>query len=266
MSESGDLEYLRVEVARMRRAATKKISRVKLRHGAMVTGSEFDPRRATTLPSHYTSDQLIAYREKLASFLSRSNQYVPDASKRPIPRSEFREYKQQERKYSESAGAIYDRLKATKLPSGETIAERMAKMTPTHKVMRGQAVNSLFDPHTRESKDVASRAALKKLLKTMKQNAKPSTMNKKIKMAKHQFSEMMNVVNMPELYEAARNLTNDQFTALWNYTSFAGAISLAYLSAQTLLSPKQSSWGVEMLRQQMNDAMEMVSWAKQIKT
>lgn len=266
MSESGDLEYLRIEVARMRRAATKKISRVKLRHGAMVTGSEFDPRRSTHLETHYTEKQLIAYRDKLAHFLSRSNQYVPDAYKKPMPRAEFTEYKRQENAYRSSAGGVYERIKNVELPSGETIAQRLAKMDVLHKAMHNPTVNSIFDPHTRASYAFTSRDALKKLTKAMKRDASPKAIKRKVSDARKQFAAMMDVINMPELFAATKGLTNDQFIALWNHTSFAGAVALSYTSAMKMFTPKEESWGTEMLRQQMGDAMEMIEWAKRIKT
>jgi len=250
----------------MRRNATKKISRIKTRHGAMVTGSEFDPRRATKLPAHYTQDQLIAYSARLADFLSRSHQFVPDAAKRPVPRAEFTEYKRQEAKYAASAGGVYERIKGVELPSGETIAQRLAKMDVLHKQMHNPTVNTIFDPHTRQSGDITSRAAMRKLTKAMKRDASPTAIRRKVKQAREQFSAMMDVINMPELFEATKKLTNDQFVALWNHTAFAGAVALSYTAAMKMFTPKEESWGTEMLRQQMGDAMELITWAKQIRT
>jgi hypothetical protein len=250
----------------MRRAATRKISRVKMVHGALVSGTEFDPRRHTHVQEKYTTAQLNAYKSRLADFLSRSNQFVPDASKRPLPRSEFTEYKRQESRYAATAGGVYERIKNVELPSGESIAQRLAKMDALHKHMHNTAVNTIFDPHVRKSADIASRAALRKLTKTMKQNTTPAAIRRKVKDARKQFAQMMDVVNMPELFDATKKLTNDQFIALWNHTAFAGAVSLSYLAAMKMNTPKEESWGTEMLRQQMGDAMDLIEWAKQIQT
>jgi len=183
-----------------------------------------------------------------------------------MPRAEFTEYKRQEAKYAASAGDVYERIKDVKLPSGETIVQRLAKMDVLHKQMHNPTVNTIFDPHTRESYAFTSRDALKKLTKAMKKDASPTAINRKIKAARQQFAAMMDIINMPELFAATKKLTNDQFVALWNHTAFAGAVALSYTAAMKMFTPKEESWGQEMLRQQMADAMELITWAKQIKT
>jgi hypothetical protein len=73
---------------------------------------------------------------------------------------------------------------------------------------------------------------------------------------------MMQTVNMPGLHEAVKQLNNDQFVALWNFTSFATQVSFSYQSSKRMLTPKEQSWGHEAVRQQMSDAMVLVEWAK----
>lgn len=260
MSELNDL---RDEVARLRRAATRKISRIKQTHGAQVSGTEFDPRRETKAPTKYTAKQLAAYKSTLANFVSRSTQFVPDASKQPIPRAEFERYKAREARYRETAGSVFERVKNDKLPSGETVAERVEKMRPLHKAMHNTAVNSMFDPVTRDSESIVSRKALDKLSRSIDTAASPAAIRRKILDARRQLAQMMDTLNMPEVHDLTKKLTNDQFVALWNYTNFATAISLNYENAKKMLSPKEESWGHEQIRQQMGDALEMITWASQ---
>lgn len=249
----------------MRRAATRKISRIKTTHGVHVSGTEFDPRRSTTVPKRYTERQLQAYRDTLANFLSRSTQFVPDAGRQPMPRAEYRRYKELESTYRNTAGSVYERIKNVELPSGETIAQRLAKMDVLHKRMHNPTVNAIFDPHERESLDITSIDALRKLTKNLERDTRPETISRKIREARQQFAAMMNVINIPEMYKATESLTNEQFVALWNHTAFASAISLSYEASKKMLSPKEESWGHEMLRQQMGDAMNLVNWARSIK-
>jgi hypothetical protein len=260
-----EIDDLRIEVARLRRAATRKISRIKTIHGARVSGTEFDPRRSAGSHSQYTSKQLSAYRERLQEYLSRQNQFVPDALRRPVPRAEFMEYKRAEQQYRESAGQVFDRIKDVELPSGETIVQRLAKMDVLHKQMHNPSVNMIFDPHTREAMDITSRDAMRKLTKSMKRDSSPASIRRKINQARQQFAQMMDTINMPELYAATKSLNNNQFVALWNYRGFASVVSFAYEMAKKMLSPKDESWGHQQLRDQMMDAMEMVDWARQLK-
>ena len=257
-----DLNSLRLEVERLRRAATRKVSRVKARTGARVSGTEFDPRRAPQQHKRYTRKQLETYQSELQSFLSRRNQFVPDASKRPIPRAEWQAYKRREKAYKDVAGKVYEQVKDVELPSGETIAQRLAKMDVLHKHMHNPTVNTIFDPHERNPGDVVSRKALDKLTRDLDRKSKPRNIKTMVRQAREQFGKMMSVVNAPELTRAVEGLSHDQFIALWNHTNFASAIAMSYDSAKKMLSPKEESWGHEKVRQQTNDAMELITWAK----
>jgi hypothetical protein len=248
----------------MRRAATRKISRIKQTHGALVSGTEFDPRRAPGVHAGYTEKQLTVYRERLADFLSRSTQYVPDASRAPLPRAEFAKYKTAETRYRESAGGVYEAIKHVELPSGETVGERMAKMTPLHKVMHNTAMNRVFDPHERSSDDITSLKSLRKLMRSLEKGSSPSEIRRKINESRDQMRQMLDVINEPELQHKVNELTHNQYVALWNYTTFASAVSLAYESAKKMLSPKEESWVQGRLRDQMGDAMEMIEWASRL--
>lgn len=264
-NDVSELNDLRNEVARMRRAATRKISRIKTVHGAQVSGTEFDPRRDTQIHTHYTAKQLAAYKSKLADFLSRSNQFVPDAQKQPMPRAEFQEYKRREAKYRATAGTVYERIKDENLPSGETVAERLEKMRPKHKAMHNTAMNAIFDPLTRDPGDIVSRRALNKLAKSLAKASSPSEIRRKVNDARDQLNQMLDVLNVPEVQAEIAKLNNDQFVAMWNYTNVPAASSLAYLNAKKLLSAKEDAWAWEQIRHQMGDMMESVTWASRLR-
>ena len=246
----------------MRRAATRKVSRLKTRKGVSVTGTEFDPRRAPQAHKQYTRRQLEVYQRELARFLKRDTQFVPDASRRPIPREEWNKYKAVEAKHRDIAGSIYERVKDIKLPSGESISERMAKMDVLHKHMHNPVVNQFYEPHNRVSQQVASRGALEKLQRDLKRKSSPRNQKAMVKQAKAQLEKMLSVVNSPDISRAVNSLSHNQFVALWNYTSFASAIAMSYDSAQKMLTPREESWGHEKIRQQSNDALELIEWAK----
>ena len=260
-----EVDALRREVERLRRAATRKVSRIKTHHGVAVTHTEFDPRRAPHLHERYTAAQLRTYKEKLESFLSRSQQFVPDASRRPISRSEWQAYKERETRYRNMAANVYDRLKNVELPYGGTIEARMYKMTPSvQDFMHNPVTNLIFDPHTREPGDIVSRKALRKLTRDLDRRNQPSVIKRRIREAQEQFTKMVEVLGEPDLQRLVGGLTQNQFVALWNYTSFAAAVALSYAVAQKFLSPKEESWGHEMVRQQMSQAYELIDWAKKL--
>ena len=260
-----DLSALRAEVERMRRAATRKVSRLKTARGVEVSGTEFDPRRGTQTPNTYNATQLNAYRNKLSKFLSRNNQYVPDVEKRPIPQSEWDAYKRRENRYRQTAGQVYEQVKDITLPSGETVRERLSKMDAVHKQMHNTVMNPIFDPHNRSSGDIVDRKALAKLSKSLSKNSTKKSVATKVQMARDQSRQMIDVIGDRGMTKQLDKLSDNQFIALWNYTTFASNLALNYSSARKMLSDKESPMEDDIIRQQSNDAKEMVSWAKGLK-
>lgn len=257
-----DLSTLRNDIARARRAATRKVSRLKTRHGVSVSGTEFDPRRPPQAARKYTRKQLESYKRELDKFLSRSTQYVPDSRARPIPRKEWDRYKTVETKYRDMAGTIYDKVKDVQLPSGETISERLAKMDVLHKSMHNPVVNKFYEPKDRQSGDVTSRNALRKLERDLRRKSTPRSQKAMVREAKAQLAKMLDVVNSRDVANQVNTLSTGQFIALWNYTNFASAIAMSYDSAKKMLTPREESWGHEKIRQQTNDALELIEWVK----
>lgn len=262
MVDNDDLDSLRADVERMRRSATRKISRLKTGKSVVISGTEFDPRRATKAHKSYTRKQLKSYQRELENFLSRKTQFVPDASRRPIPRNEWLDYKKVEAQHRDSVGKIFERMKNVELPSGETVSERLAKMDVLHKQMHNPVTNPFYDPRDRSSSDVTSRESLRKLQKDLKKKSSPRNQSARVSEARSQLEKMLSVINSPEIASAVKSLSQGQFVALWNYTAFASAIAMSYDSAQKMLTPREESWGHEKIRQQSNDAMELISWAK----
>ncbi len=262
MADNNDLANLRADVARMRRSATRKISRLKTGKSVHISGTEFDPRRTTTAHKSYTRKQLESYQRELKSFLSRETQYVPDAKNRPIPRAEWREYKKVEAQHRDSVGKIFERMKNVQLPSGETVNERLAKMDVLHKRMHNPVTNPFYDPRDRESGDVTDRDSLRKLRDDLQRKSSPDNQTARVTEAKSQLEKMLSVINSPEIIDAVKGLSQGQFVALWNYTAFASAIAMSYDSAKKMLTPREESWGHEKVRQQSNDALELISWVK----
>jgi hypothetical protein len=189
---------------------------------------------------------------------------VPDASARPLPRSEFAAYKAAEARYRAAAGGVYEAIKDVELPSGETVAGRIAAMTPLHKVMHNSAMNRVFDPVERGADQITSLKSLRKLIRSLEKGSTPREIRRKVKESRDQMSQMLDAINEPSLQREVNKLTHNQYVALWNYTTFASAVSLAYESAKKMLSPKEEAWAQGRLRDQMGDAMEMIEWASRL--
>lgn len=258
-------EELRNEIAKLRRAATKKISRLKQVKNVVTSGSKVDPRRDPAVHKKYNNEQLENYKNMLQGFVSRKTQYVPDSQHRPIHADKFKEYKQLETEYNARVDQHFSKFQDYVLPSSETILERMAKMTPDHKRAWNPPVNSPFRATVRQSKAMASDKALETLIDKMNERLTPDYFDKLNRAGMEQFEQMESVINDKGLSNKVKQLTPGQFALLWNYTNFAAAVSMHYETMMKMLSNQEKPWHTTVRRDAIADYEEMVEWASKQK-
>lgn len=261
-----DINNLRSQIQRLRKAATRKVSRLKTAKDVYVSGTNVDPRRKPHVEEKYNARQLRKYAEQLQGFMSRGTQYVPDSQRRPMPAQDWREYKKLEKQYNQKVHDYFKRVEQIQLPnSEENIGQRMAKMTPDHRQMGNVSVNAPYKPPERPSTAVAGRAALEKLKADMERRLTPEYFDEVNKAGMEQFSAMAEIINEPQLADDVRGLTGEQFAVLWNYTAFPTAVSLNYEIMLKLLSGKEQAHHSDAYRQQISIANELIEWAKTLK-
>lgn len=262
MASKDELDRLRREAFARHKAATDKVSRLNRQRGVRLSGTKQDPRRARSNINRYTAKQLKSYIGELNQFVSRSTQYVPDAHKRPVPGTLWQQYKALEKRYNAKVEKEFRNVADVHVPSQNmTVAERMAMMTPTHRHMADQAVNSPYDPPIRKPSNVASEKGLKRLIKDMQDRLKPSHANKLRSGAYGVLDEMSRTLNRSDIAAKAKELTPEQFDVLWNYTSFPDRLSLGYDQALKMLSGKDKPYTSQVLELAIDEAESMVEWA-----
>lgn len=264
MASAEELRALRAMANRRHRAATRKISRLKSDAGVNVSGSRVDPRRSRTNIKNYTQRQLRSYINQLDNFNSRSNQYVPDVHRNPIPRSQWREYQRLESQYNKNVSQHFSRYRDLPGPTGMTVGQRMEMMTPKFPYMQDRAVNSPYTPLNRKSTNIGSARALKRLTEDMRDRVKSEHFQGLVKAGRDQFTKMINLLDDPDLKHRVDNLTEKQFDVLWNYTGFPNALSLGYDQNKKLLAGKEKAWTRQVAQQSMSAADELVSWAERV--
>ena len=258
-----ELQDLRGEVARLRKAATRKVSRVKKTSGAELSGSAFDPRRAPHREAKYTKSQLATYKRELQGFLARSNQFVGLAEGQAVPRGKWERYKSLESQHNARVNEGYQKVANIELPSGEPIASRMARSTPDHRHMRSAQVNALYDPIQREPQQVNSLKGLDKLIaQYMDRVGNKNWRQEKVATGRRVFDAMADRIGNEELADKMAELTDEQFDVLWNYTDFPREMSLDYQHMK-LLHEKRD---VPYMRQASENAAagyaDRIKWAK----
>ena len=268
MSKINDL---RADIKRLRNNATKKASRIRTTHGANITGTDFDPRRLPGTEKKYNMRQLLAYKQSLESFLDRKTQFVGLRSG-PVPRSDWLKYKAAETAYNSHVNTNFEKVKDRELPKpvseasrGETIGERMAKMTPDHRVMRGSSVNSPYDPIVRDPMGVKDNNALRKLTESAERRLRESQMGKDLDSARDQFDRMKFYIgdNDP-IFKGVESLNDEQFSILWYFTSFADNLSMEYNLLKMLNEGKGKAYAAPTIATARENYSELIDWAKKI--
>lgn len=247
--------------------STRKISRLKTKVGVEVAGSEFDPRKPAKLINRYTSRQLDAYMARVSQFNNRGTQFVPDAHKRPIPASEFKELTTVQTANRRRAQAELDPLRDIKLPGRpETVGQRRAQMVENRSRMAGNpSVNDPYDPRVHKPGEPASRKKVKELLKDAKRKQSPGWDQRELKRQIGEFGQIVDYTGDTELADAVKKLTPAQFKALWNSTDFATAVSTQYELARLAVAGKDKPQHAKLNEDAFADARRLVDWAKNLK-
>jgi len=255
-------DSLSAEINRLRKAVTRKVSRIKTNTGIYMSGTRQDPRRSTHAVNTMSEPELRNYRSNLSAFLDRGNQFVPDSQMRPMPRAQWKAYKALEAKWNERVGKHMEGLKGIRLPSGMTIAERDAMMQPNHPQMANPSVNGPR-PIERESTNVAGTAKLMSLMDQMANRLETDYFSNLNETGKETFGKMIDRIGDDSLSDKVAGLTPQQFEVLWNWTPFATAISFQYELAMKELSPRdKETWAGTIQHDAVREAKRYVEWAQ----
>lgn len=258
------IDELRHLVRQRHRAATRKVSRLKVSHDVEISGTEYDPRRDLSKLKRYTTSQLRGYLNDLNGFTSRETQFVGDYRRKPIPASSWQTYKALEAQYNRRVQAKFSQIADVFLPiEGMTVAQRRAMVTPLHPQMGDPAVNSPVEL-SRLPRSVTSSKSLRVLIADMRKRLAPDYFTRLTQSGRNQFRSMVSILNEPELADAADTLSDEVFDLLWNYTNLATASSLFYQMSMAQLSDRERPYHSDIFDQSIRDARALIEWAKSL--
>jgi hypothetical protein len=260
---SAELNALRSQALHLTKRATHKISRLKSKQDVIVAGSEYDVRKPPKLIKRYNARQLEAYINRQTQFVDRSTQFVPDAQHRPIPAAEFKQLHIAQQRFHDKMQAQLDAKRDTLTASGtETIGQRRDKMRSDRKLAGNPAVNDPYDPKVNKSTDIASRKAIKTLLKDAEYKNTKGWDDKELRRQIGEFSKMVNRIGDADLAASVKKLSAAQFRSLWNDEGFANAVSQQYAISQTaLVDEEDKPWHTQIIHDAFTDARRMAEWA-----
>lgn len=259
------LDSKRAQAIKLQRNAGKKISRNKSAQGAIIAGSEYDPRKALADISTMRGRDLDAHIRRLTKFNSRQTQFVAGHEGAPMPRSDWQAYIAAQNGLNTKKKREHDSVANIPLPLGdETIGQRTAKMTPDHAGAGNPAVNP-FRPVNRKAGDIVSNKKLKELTKKLRKQQGSKWDAEEHIATRDIFSDMIGRIGAPELSDAVGKLSAKQFMMMWHYTDFARALSEWYHIVKELVDGGEKEWYEDAIEDAFDDVWVYVRWAEKIK-
>lgn len=219
-----DLDRLRAEVERKRKAATNKINRTRRQNGAELAGTGFDPRRQPGIEHRYNRAQLQTYLSNLNDFMRRTNQFVGGSRGVPMRKGRFEAYKKLENRQEALRQAHDNLMGELPTPTGMTVAGNK-------QMLHQGAGNAVYGPYRqfdRAPSDITGPASLEKLIKDMRNRVSSEFLPSRIQQGKENLKKALTVIGRTEFIDDINKLSDFQFDAFWYGTNVAEAVFMQY--------------------------------------
>jgi hypothetical protein len=263
MASNPDLTALRNRAADLERRVGRKFSRIKSKTGAILTGTEYDPRKGKQTQTMRTRD-VQSHIRKLENTLSRGTQFVGLARGVPAPRKTWQEHQKSQELLVAKRTTDLKPFANERLPgppsATETISQRQEKIRTTHPT----ALNQVYTPPVIQPFNVKDLESLKKLTKANKKRMTAKWAKSEHKRAQAELKQMVAIFNNDDLNKKIAGLTYGQFDMIWNLTRFADAMSTGYHSIKAKYDSKQEV-PESVIQDQINEANSILDWVKKFK-
>jgi len=237
-----ELQRLRAELRKRRNAATAKINRIRKSTGINLEGTQHDPRPKPESIARYTKAQVRAQMRKIDSFTNRDTAFVPGARGVPIPKVDWDNYKAAEKRVGAKARTEFDKVADIFIPHlGVTVGQRDRFNRTDRPRASGEASVRAFPVYQRDSKEIPSVQALRKLTDDLNRRTKPGYFTKYVKAQREVMSEMLKVIGDDRFQKQADALSDHQFNVLWNFEDLASRISERYEIMKAMASGRKDT-------------------------
>lgn len=237
MASAEELSRLRVEAQRAMRLSQRKRSRILRTTGAEQLG-RYEPRIVP--PSKiagYTAKQLESLISQSEQFRSRSVQFKPLANNRVVPASVWRRFDRAQKTRQRQQREAYESIKDVEIPTlGQTIGERRDMVSPPR--ARQLESNMSFERDLRPPESVYTERSMRKLIRTLEKANSGSEQRRIRRQAMRSLDQMFPYFGdgAGDIEQSIRDLSDDQFFALWSVRDFALDVTAYYESMKALQS------------------------------
>ena len=235
---------------------------------------EFAPR----VPSlknidRYNEKQLDSFIQQSEQYRSRQNQVVRLGSEKNyelITKDRWRQFDRQQRQRRDQARAAFKDIEGLLIPSkGQTIGDRRKELLPDRKGQLADNVGTMANPKRPEQ--ITSSSAMDRLeneLRKYNEGGEHSIVRQKAMDVLDQMDTYFSAYGADDIMDQVRDLTDDQFFALWNINDFANSAANIYENLKNLDDDAMSADKATMTRMTVEqDASEirgLIEGVKQI--
>lgn len=270
----------REQVKHARRLVMRKVKRVQNTLGVTPPegNSHYLGKHTPRIPSlrnidRYTEKQLDSYLKEAASFRQRNVQF--EALGRPeanmiVTRERWKQFdrvQQQRRKQAKTAFESIEDIMIDHL--GQTIGERAEMLRAPRRRQMENNTGNLAEPKT--SQQITSEKAMDELERKMRrynEGGEHSVTRQQAMKSLEAMDQVYTAAGDPGLVSQIKELTDDQFYALWNVRDFANAAASYYqilkqLDNDTMSADKIGMWE-DAARQDREDMQGLIDSVKKI--
>ena len=273
MSNRQRLNAKRQLAKQARSLSMRKAARIQRELGVNDLG-KFAP-RVPTLKNidRYNEKQLDSFIKQSEQYRSRQNQVVRLGSEKNyelITKQRWQQFDQQQRQRRDQAKAAFKDIEGLFIPSkGQTIGDRRKELLPDRKGQLSDNIGTMARPKRPEQ--ITSSSAMDRLeqeLKKYNEGGEHSIVRQKAMDVLDQMDTYFSAYGADDIMEQVRNLTDDQFFALWNINDFANSAANMYENMKNLDDDTMSADKATMTRMTIEqDASEirgLIEGVKQI--
>jgi len=258
-----ELAGLRQQARKARQLAMRKENRIKRDLGVNNLG-KYEPR----IPSldnidRYTEKQLRSFIDRSEQFRQRTVQFErlgsPD---RPeiITRQRWQQFDRQQRQRRQQAQAAFADIEDVLIPSkGQTIGQRRRDLTPERAGQLSDNVGTMAKPKRPEQiTSLDSLEVMEQKIREYNERGEHQLVRQKAMHVLDQMDPYFSAFGAEDIMEQVRNLTDDQFFALWNISDFANNAASIYENMKQLDDELMSADKATMVRMTVEqDASEI---------
>lgn len=252
-------------ISRAKANVSKKLDRIRKRENFSPEVMRIlDPRRNQDVSSMGRSER-ESFLGTLRSFTSKETNYYRDAHGNPITASQWKSYKDIEKQANDFVSRDIKKYAKIKMPIGDlTVGERQQLLRPAPgRLIANPSGSGMFLTNRKPSDVVGS--SLESLKESLLARLEGDYKFRKSFEGRSQFEQMMGVIGDQDLIQKTRNLTDEQFWVIWNYTDFATKVSLDYsimMEGMKTGLNKDAALGISQTSR--SQAHRYVEWANQI--